>query len=96
VRSEQAEYGDEPPLDPLLGQPRMVSDPRISVAQAAQILGKTRAQVYRLVTLGPPTTKPSTGSGARASATTSTRRLRCCPTTTHPSLSAPSTTSGSD
>jgi hypothetical protein len=49
VRSEQAEYGDEPPLDPLLGQPRMVSDPRISVAQAAQILGKTRAQVYRLV-----------------------------------------------
>jgi hypothetical protein len=30
----------------------MVSDPRISVAQAAQILGKTRAQVYGLVTLG--------------------------------------------
>jgi hypothetical protein len=30
----------------------MVSDPRISVAQAAQIPGKTPAQVYGLVTLG--------------------------------------------
>jgi hypothetical protein len=52
MRSEQADHGEEPPLDALLGQPRMVSDPRISVAQAAQILGKTRAQVYRMVHLG--------------------------------------------
>jgi hypothetical protein len=52
MRSEQTDHGDEPPLDALLGQPRMVSDPRISVAQAAQILGKTRAQVYRMVKLG--------------------------------------------
>jgi hypothetical protein len=52
MRSEQTDHADEPPLDALLGQPRMVSDPRISVAQAAQILGKTRAQVYRMVHLG--------------------------------------------
>jgi excisionase family DNA binding protein len=52
MSSEQTDPGDEPPLDALLGQPRMVSDPRISVAQAAQILGKTRAQVYRMVNLG--------------------------------------------
>jgi hypothetical protein len=52
MRSEQTDGGEEPPLDALLGQPRMVSDPRISVAQAAQILGKTRAQVYRMVKLG--------------------------------------------
>jgi len=43
--------GDDP-LDPLLGQPRMVADPRISVDQAAEVLGKTAAQVRRMVTLG--------------------------------------------
>jgi hypothetical protein len=41
------------------------------------------------------TTRQSTGSGARTSATPSTRRLRCCTTTTRPSLSAPSTTNAS-
>lgn len=43
--------GDEP-LDPMLGQPRMVADPRISVDQAAQVLGKTSAQVTRMIKLG--------------------------------------------
>jgi hypothetical protein len=43
--------GDEP-LDPLLGQPRMMADPRISVDQAAEVLGKTAAQVRRMITLG--------------------------------------------
>ena len=52
MTSARADHGDEPPVDPLLGQPRMVSDPRISVDQAAQVLGKTPAQVYRLVKLG--------------------------------------------
>lgn len=45
MSSEQGECSDEPPIDPLLS--RMVSDPRISVAQAAQILGKTQDHVYR-------------------------------------------------
>jgi hypothetical protein len=52
VTSDQTDDGDEPPLDALLGQPRMVSDPRISVAQAAQILGKSPVRVYRMVKLG--------------------------------------------
>jgi hypothetical protein len=34
------------PVDPLLGQPRMVDDPRISVAQGAVVLGKKPAQVH--------------------------------------------------
>jgi hypothetical protein len=39
-------------VDPLLGQPRMVSDPRISAAQAAEVLGKPVTYVYRLTALG--------------------------------------------
>jgi hypothetical protein len=46
------EDSGDAPVDPLLGQPRMVADPRISVAQAAVVLGKTPAQVYRLIKLG--------------------------------------------
>lgn len=34
-------------VDLLLGQPRMVDDPRISVAQAADVLGLSVVQVYR-------------------------------------------------
>ena len=45
------ELGGEP-LDPLLRQPRMVADPRISADQAAQVLGKTSAHVRRMVDLG--------------------------------------------
>lgn len=47
--------GDElerEPVDPLLGQPRMANDPRISPAQAAVVLGKPVAYVYRLMALG--------------------------------------------
>jgi hypothetical protein len=39
MSSDQA-TGGEPPIDPLLGQPRMVNDPRISVTQAAEVLGR--------------------------------------------------------
>lgn len=42
----------EVPIDPLLGQPRMVDDPRISIAQGAAVLGMTVAQVHRLIRLG--------------------------------------------
>lgn len=42
----------EIPMDPLLGQPRMVGDPRISIAQGAAALGKTVPQVHRLIKLG--------------------------------------------
>ncbi|GAA1616397.1 hypothetical protein GCM10009789_82980 [Kribbella sancticallisti] len=48
-------FGDEieqEAVDPLLGQPRMVDDPRISPAQAAVVLGKPVAYVYRLMRLG--------------------------------------------
>jgi hypothetical protein len=44
--------GGEPAVDPLLGQPRMVADPRISLGQGAAVLGKTVVQVRRLITLG--------------------------------------------
>ncbi|TDO51553.1 hypothetical protein EV643_103292 [Kribbella sp. VKM Ac-2527] len=43
---------DADAIDPLLGQPRMVADPRISVTQAAVVLDKTPAQVYRTIQLG--------------------------------------------
>lgn len=39
-------------VDPLLGQPRMVPDPRITTAQAATILGLTPARVRYLVERG--------------------------------------------
>ena len=54
-----ADQHDEPgelPVDPLLGQPRMVDDPRISIAQAAGVLGKKPAQVHRYIALGYPGT----------------------------------------
>jgi len=44
--------GGEPVIDPLLGQPRMVDDPRISLAQGAAVLGKTVVQVRRLIAQG--------------------------------------------
>jgi predicted DNA-binding transcriptional regulator AlpA len=50
--SSEPDQISEPPIDPLLGQPRMVADPRISVAQAAEILGKTTERIYRLIQLG--------------------------------------------
>ncbi|MFG1820619.1 helix-turn-helix domain-containing protein [Kribbella sp. NPDC049174] len=40
------------PVDPLLGQPRMVADPRISITQASVVLGKSPAQVHRFIALG--------------------------------------------
>lgn len=51
MESEDEEL-DEQPFDPLLGQQRMVADPRISAAQAATILGKTVEHVHRLMALG--------------------------------------------
>jgi predicted DNA-binding transcriptional regulator AlpA len=50
--SSEPDQISEPRIDPLLGQPRMVADPRISVAQAAEILGKTTERIYRLIQLG--------------------------------------------
>jgi hypothetical protein len=44
--------GSEPAIDPLLGQPRMVDDPRISLAQGAAVLGKTVVQIRRHITQG--------------------------------------------
>ena len=52
MSADQDEEPDELPVDPLLGQPRMVDDPRISVAQGAVVLGKKPAQVHRYVALG--------------------------------------------
>jgi hypothetical protein len=50
--ADQDQEPSELPVDPLLGQPRMVADPRISIAQAAVVLGKKPAQVHRHVALG--------------------------------------------
>jgi hypothetical protein len=47
MASEPVDTCAELPIDPLLGQPRMVADPRISVAQAARILDKIPVQIYR-------------------------------------------------
>src|SRR3954454_16985759 len=52
MAADQHEEPGELPVDPLLGQPRMVNDPRISIAQAAVVLGKNPAQVHRYVALG--------------------------------------------
>jgi hypothetical protein len=52
MAADQDEEPGELPVDPLLGQPRMVDDPRISIAQAAVVLGKKPAQVHRYVALG--------------------------------------------
>jgi hypothetical protein len=51
MASEDDELAEQP-FDPLLGQQRMVADPRISAAQAATILGKTVEHVHRLMALG--------------------------------------------
>lgn len=59
-----ADQGEDPgavPVDPLLGQPRMVDDPRISVAQAVVVLRKKPAQVHRFIALGRlPRHRPAT------------------------------------
>jgi hypothetical protein len=52
MAADQDEEPDELPVDPLLGQPRMVDDPRITIAQGAVVLGKKPAQVHRYVALG--------------------------------------------
>ncbi len=52
MAADQHEDPGELPVDPLLGQPRMVDDPRISIAQAAVVLGKKPAQVHRYIALG--------------------------------------------
>jgi hypothetical protein len=52
MAADQHEAPGDPPVDRLLGQPRMVDDPRISIAQAAVVLGKEPAQVHRFVALG--------------------------------------------
>ena len=52
MAADQHEEPGELPVDPLLGQPRMVDDPRISIAQAAVVLGLKPAQVHRYVALG--------------------------------------------
>jgi hypothetical protein len=52
MAADQDEEPGERPVDPLLGQPRMVDDPRISIAQAAVVLGKKPAQVHRFIALG--------------------------------------------
>ena len=52
MAAEQGEEPGEVPVDLLLGQPRMVDDPRISAAQAAVVLGKRPAQVHRFIALG--------------------------------------------
>jgi hypothetical protein len=52
VASEGDKLEQQQPFDPLLGQQRMVADPRISAAHAAAILGKTVEHVHRLMALG--------------------------------------------
>jgi hypothetical protein len=52
MAADQDKDPGELPVDPLLGQPRMVDDRRISVAQGAVILGKKPARVHRYVALG--------------------------------------------
>ncbi|WP_329481570.1 hypothetical protein OG555_05405 [Kribbella sp. NBC_01484] len=52
MAADQHEEPGELPVDPLLGQPRMVADPRISIAQGAVVLGKKPAQVHRFIALG--------------------------------------------
>ncbi|MEV0291144.1 hypothetical protein AB0H36_44035 [Kribbella sp. NPDC050820] len=49
--AEEKDAGDVL-IDPLLAQPRMVADPRISIAQAGVVLGKRPSQVRRLIALG--------------------------------------------
>jgi hypothetical protein len=50
--SERDEAADDPVIDPVLGEPRMVADPRITADQAAAILGTNRAHSYRMVGQG--------------------------------------------
>jgi hypothetical protein len=60
---------DDDGIDALLGEHLMVADPRISVGQAAAILGRPVAYVYRLI---------ATGRLAAHGKKNSTRRF-CCP-----------------
>jgi excisionase family DNA binding protein len=54
------ELGGEP-LDPLLGQPRMVADPRISVYQAAQVLLRcSKGDIRQLIADGRLAVVPGT------------------------------------
>jgi hypothetical protein len=50
--SERDRAADDPVIDPVLGEPRMVADPRITADQAATILGTNRAHIYRMVDQG--------------------------------------------
>src|SRR4051794_21933185 len=52
MATDQEEEPGDLPVDRLLGQPRMVADPRISMAQGAVVLGKKPAQVHRFIALG--------------------------------------------
>jgi hypothetical protein len=42
-------HENELPVDPLLGQPRLVADPRVSIAQASVVLGKSPTLVRKMV-----------------------------------------------
>ena len=52
MAADQHEDPGELPVDSLLGQPRLVDDPRISITQAAVVLGKKPAQVHRFIAPG--------------------------------------------
>jgi hypothetical protein len=60
VASKDDEF-EEQPIDPLLGQQRMVADPGISAVQAATVLGETVQHIQRLRHWAgsPPTTRPT-------------------------------------
>jgi hypothetical protein len=50
--SERDEAADDPVIDPVLGDPRMVADPRITADRAATIFGTNREHVYWMVDQG--------------------------------------------
>jgi hypothetical protein len=50
--SERDEAADDPVIDPVLGDPRMVAAPRITTDRAATILGTNREHVYWIVDQG--------------------------------------------
>jgi hypothetical protein len=50
--SDPGTSADDSGIDPLLGEQRMVADPRIAAGQAAVILGSPVAYVYRLIATG--------------------------------------------
>jgi hypothetical protein len=69
--SERDEAADDPVIDPVLGDPRMVADPRITADRAATIFGTNREHVYWMVDQG---RLPAYGSPPASSPRFPTRR----------------------